>query len=394
MNAAPPINWLDEIPDTAISEATLPLHVVVRNGLDRVISERFDDGQRFWSEAELSDKLKVSRVTVRRALDDLSRQGALTRFRAKGTFVRKAASRVPVAPLASVRPVFTTKLPFASIGVFVAQYSSQFSADFLDEFSDAAKDHEVALHVYRTQRGDTGSQAVGQLTEGADKEAIILFANEPSLTRDMYTELEGAGYKVVTVDVLIPDYPAPYVGTNNDMGIRLGLRHLLDLGHRDITFLACEPEDLIVTQARLSAFLSVSREQRIREMTVASAGLHLWEDPVAAAYGAMDQIWNGPGKRPTAIMCASDAGASGVLRWCAEHKVSVPNDLSLVGFDDDRSSQYFNPPLTTVAHPRRNIARRAVEILAGSEQSHEFLPPTLVVRRSTAAPREADSKTF
>jgi DNA-binding LacI/PurR family transcriptional regulator len=170
------------------------------------------------------------------------------------------------------------------------------------------------------------------------------------------------------------------------MGIRLGLRHLLDLGHREITFLLSEPEDLIVSQARLAAFQAVSRERRIPEMRVESAGLQLWDDPVAAAYAMMERIWNGANPRPTAIMCASDAGASGVLRWCAEQKVSVPGDLSVVGFDDDRSSQYFNPPLTTIAHPRRKIARRAVAILAGHEQAHEFLPPSLVVRRSTGAP--------
>ncbi|HEY3332660.1 MAG TPA: substrate-binding domain-containing protein [Capsulimonadaceae bacterium] len=386
MSTAPPIQWLDEVPTRELGNNPQPLHVVIRQRLGRVIESRFDDGQRFWSEEELSDKLKVSRVTVRRALDDLSRQGSLSRFRAKGTFVRKSAQSPVIAPVAVPAPSVAAAYPFKSVGVFAAQYNSQFSIDFIDEFSAVAAERGLDFHVYRTHRGDTGTQAVEQLNAPAIDEAIILFANEPSLTREMYCTLSANGYKLITVDVVIPDIPAAYVGTNNDMGIRLALRHLMDLGHSRILFMLSEPEDLIVPQARLSSFNAVAREQRATEMRAVSAGVRLWDDPDQAAYAMMPRVWADEVHRPTAIVCASDAGAAGVLRWCNENRISVPADLSVVGFDDDRSSRYMNPPLTTVAHPKANIARRAVEILAGGEQSHEFLPPTLVIRATTAAP--------
>jgi len=394
MAASPPLTWLDDFPHGELAEGGAPLHEVVRTGLHQVIQQRFDDGQRFWTEEELSEKLQVSRVTVRRALSDLSVEGALCRFRARGTFVRKTAVDTVVPslgtngetplhrtfPLAVPAPLMA--LPFRAMGVFVTQFNSQFTADMLDQFAAAAARAGVEFRVYRTHQGDSGNRALEQLDLPPSEMAVILFANTPGLTRELYCELELAGYRVVTVDVVLSDFPSAYVGTNNEMGIRLAMRHLIELGHEDITFLLSEPDETLVVESRLNTFLSVARERELRGAQVANAHLKHWEDPIAAAYALMPGIWHGA-KRPTAILCASDAGAGAVLRWCAEQKIAVPGEVSVMGFDDGRTSRYLNPPLTTVSHPWERIARRAVEILAGDGLSHEFLPPSLVVRAST-----------
>ncbi len=375
---APPVQLLDGMnaDSFAADAATQPLYELVRSGLSELIDQHFEDGQRFWPENVMSERLNVSRVTLRRALQSLSRDGSLTRFRARGTFVRKAGVRKG-APVRS-----TTGLK--SIGVFVPHFDSQFTSDMLDEFFAAASERNISMNVYRTHKGDVGDRAIKQVVADSSTQAIILFAIDPKLMRDLYIQLESNGYRVITVDVLLPDHPSSHVGTNNDMGVRLGLNHLISLGHKEIVFLLNEPEDATVCQIRLNAFLAGARDHGLTGARVVNAHQHLWDDPILAAYNSMDEVWNGACGHPTAIMCASDAGADGALRWLSEHDISVPGQVSVMGFDDDRTSRYMNPPLTTIAHPRPQIARRAIEILSDNRQSHEFLAPSLVVRKSTA----------
>jgi LacI family repressor for deo operon, udp, cdd, tsx, nupC, and nupG len=96
---------------------------------------------------------------------------------------------------------------------------------------------------------------------------------------------------------------------------------------------------------------------------------------------------------PTAIFCFNDEMAIGVLETTRRRKLRVPDDLSIVGFDDIRFARCTDPPLTTVAQPMRQIGegtvRLLLEILRGAEQPPESvtLPHTLVVRASTAPPR-------
>jgi len=94
---------------------------------------------------------------------------------------------------------------------------------------------------------------------------------------------------------------------------------------------------------------------------------------------------------PTAIFCFNDEMAIGVIDTARRHKLRIPNDLSLVGFDDIRFARYTDPPLTTVAQPMRQIGegtvRLLLEILQGQGSPESVtLPHTLVVRSSTAPP--------
>ena len=97
--------------------------------------------------------------------------------------------------------------------------------------------------------------------------------------------------------------------------------------------------------------------------------------------------------RPTAMFCASDREAFGFISRLAKDGVRVPEDVSVIGFDDIEVSGYFVPALTTVSQPRVQIGRRAAEMLfeliqgeADPKDAHPQLDVALVVRDSTAAP--------
>src|SRR6185369_4185980 len=101
---------------------------------------------------------------------------------------------------------------------------------------------------------------------------------------------------------------------------------------------------------------------------------------------------------PTGVFAGNDEMAFGAVKAARAHGLSVPEDLSMVGFDDQTTAAFYNPPLTTIHTPCREIGRRAtqelIEQIAGREGTREVVLPTkLVVRDSTAAPRETTART-
>jgi len=97
---------------------------------------------------------------------------------------------------------------------------------------------------------------------------------------------------------------------------------------------------------------------------------------------------------PTAIMAANDYCAAGIIRGLAEAGVSVPEDISVVGFDDVLSSRYTTPPLTTMSVPIRRVGEETIRLLVSrvtgidlSPPSHHHLEVPLVIRGTTAPPR-------
>jgi DNA-binding LacI/PurR family transcriptional regulator len=99
-------------------------------------------------------------------------------------------------------------------------------------------------------------------------------------------------------------------------------------------------------------------------------------------------------KVPTAIFFYNDMSALGAMRQIRDCGLRIPTDISVVGFDDLYISQYLDPPLTTVRQPMREMGRMAMEsllqIFAGAESGHDIkVPGELIVRRSTAPPKES-----
>ena len=199
---------------------------------------------------------------------------------------------------------------------------------------------------------------------------------------------------VVTVDQP-RDAPTPFVGIDDRGAARGAAEHLRGLGHERVAVLsfirALDPEGTLVLD------MSVERLAGYKE------GLgEAWEEgliricrPNAAepARRAALELLREPNP-PSAILAMSDVLAIGALQAAAELGVSVPVELSLVGFDDSPAAAVATPPLTTVAQPHEEKGRLATERLldaieegADSEErvTHDILPTELVVRESTAA---------
>ncbi|MFJ6194758.1 LacI family DNA-binding transcriptional regulator [Micromonospora sp. NPDC092111] len=202
--------------------------------------------------------------------------------------------------------------------------------------------------------------------------------------------LAGNGVPFVVVDTdSATSASVPTVGSNNWNGGLLATRHLLELGHRRIAVIS-GPQDVLCSQARAAGFRSAHDE----------VGLSVEPDLVRYGSFYVDsghahglELLGRP-DRPTAIFAGSDLQAVGVLRAARQLGLRVPEDLSVIGYDNLPVAGWTDPPLTTVNQPLRDMAGTATGMLLELSRDGELatsridLVTELVVRESTTSPAD------
>jgi LacI family transcriptional regulator len=200
-------------------------------------------------------------------------------------------------------------------------------------------------------------------------------------------ELVRDGFPVV-IQGSLPGLEVPSIDVDNEAGARIAVEHLLALGHRRI---AC------ITNAPLAYTASTERLAGYRE-ALAAAGVP--EDPGLVAEGAFDAQ---SGHRavaeilarttPDAIFVASDVVAIGAMAGLREAGLSVPGDISVVGFDAIPLAAYMDPPLTTISVPAYDLGRAAgraiLDRIGGRPVAGRTLLPSQLIVRASTAPRHA-----
>jgi LacI family transcriptional regulator len=168
-------------------------------------------------------------------------------------------------------------------------------------------------------------------------------------------------------------------------GIAEAARHLVDLGHRRLGHIA-GPLNLKTSRDRRDAFLDALAERGIARDRVAVATGPLTIEGGRQAWFLLREERH----TPTAVFCANDLMALGVLNAARSEGLRVPGDLSIVGLDDIWLAAQFDPPLTTVALPRYEIGGLAIRmlfaLLGGAPRERRVVTTSLVVRKSTGAP--------
>lgn len=219
---------------------------------------------------------------------------------------------------------------------------------------------------------------------------IAVFSDLSETIRD---QLRTRGIPLVIVDPTgEPLHDTPSIGATNWNGGLAATRHLLALGHRRIGVIG-GPEDILCSRARLDGYRAA----------MDAAGVPV--DPALISHGHF-HVEEGIEKGrallalpdpPTAIFAGNDLQALGVYQAARERRLHIPEDLSVIGFDDLPVAQWVGPPLTTVRQPLVDMAVAASELvlaMARGEapiQTRVELTTELVVRESTAPPRDRRS---
>jgi len=267
------------------------------------------------------------------------------------------------------------------IGILVADLEP-FSTELLKGTADAIRGSGFELVVYSA--GGRTDDHVGWERRYLSRLSGTLVDGAVLVTPTVVDVNYGA--PVVAVDPHTGPSELPTIDSDNLRGARLATEHLLDLGHTRIAMLTGRPD---LQSAQL-------RERGYRD---ALAAAHAGIDEDLIRLGAYDAAISAKSarelltadQRPTAIFAANDISAIATLAVAAELGLRVPEDLSVVGFDNIPESALGRPPLTTVDQPIREMGRRAIELLIRlirgepAAETHVTLATNLVVRQSTRA---------
>ena len=206
------------------------------------------------------------------------------------------------------------------------------------------------------------------------------------LPPDRIAHFVREGLPIVCLDRDVDSTSVPLVQVDNRLGARMATEHLLSLGHRRVAHIA-GARDLGISEERIAGYRDAHGAVGL-EPDLALLAVGSFTDE--GGYEAMRTLL--ARTELTAVFAANDLSAIGVINALVESGRRVPEDVSVVGFDDIRLARFTTPPLTTIAQPALEIAKRATQLLldlAGGREVLELrhlLEPTLVIRRSTAGP--------
>jgi LacI family transcriptional regulator, galactose operon repressor len=326
----------------------------------------------------IAKRAKVSTATVSRTINRVPTVKPQLAKR-----VWKAVDELGYYPSMQARALVSGKS--RTFGLIVSEITNPFFPEIVHVFEETALRHnyEVLLTstVHDTERMKISIRRM--LEHRVEGVAVVTFGMEDSLLDD----LKLRKVPLVFVDV---GPPRPYISNiriDYLSGIRQAVQHLAALRHERIAFIT-GPLALRSAAARLEAFR--------RSMT--EIGLPV--DPALVVQGnhkleggelALAQLLQ-LADRPTAILCSNDMTAMGVVRKSRAEKINIPRDLSVVGFDNIRITEYVSPPLTTIDMSQTEIAKLAFDALLNEVQretpnpkgTEYVLKTSLVLRESTA----------
>jgi DNA-binding LacI/PurR family transcriptional regulator len=269
-----------------------------------------------------------------------------------------------------------------SIGVITADMNHYGPASIMLglESASRAAGYSLSLAGLPEISADSLRQAVDRVLDQAVEAVVIIVAHQAAL------ELAQSLHIAVPLVLVEGDLTATPLtaGVDQIAGARLATNHLLDLGHRSVVHLP-GPADWLEAVARREGWQMAleDRSAPVPELMVEGDWTSRSGYQVSRAMLART--------RPTAVFAANDQMALGLLRALHEAGLRVPEDVSVVGFDDVPESGYFTPPLTTVRQDFPELGRRimalVLRLLAGELNASEpLVEPLLVIRSSTAAP--------
>ncbi|HEU4636597.1 MAG TPA: LacI family DNA-binding transcriptional regulator [Edaphobacter sp.] len=325
---------------------------------------------------------KVSVATVSRVINNIANVDPVLSKR-----VWEAITKLGYIPNNQARALVSGRSRL--LGVIIFDITNPFFPELIQGFEE-----EAVGAGYETLIGSTGYDlrrmeicVQRMLERKVDGVAVMTFGiEEPLLERFTLKKIP-----MVFVDVAPEKKGFSAIRIDYDHGIYEAVQHLAVLGHRRIAFIA-GPTGLHSAQARKQAFSAA----------VASIGLELPHEFVYVGDYTTEGGSRGAehllklAQPPTAIVCANDMTAIGAMHAASRLGMKIPDDLSLVGFDDIGIARYMLPPLTTVRMSGREIASSAVKILIATlkkedndKVAYETVKTRLVVRQSTTIPKES-----
>lgn len=352
---------------------------------ERITSGAWPVGTRLPPEPEIAAQLGVSRGTLRRALARLREQGLIDGLPGRGSFVRSASASRPERPRV--------------VGVLVPSVARPFVGGLLAAVEDEL--HRLGYSMLVANSGATPEQEAGRTRRmlQAGIAGLVTYPIDRDGTK-LYGSLHDDGIPLVFIDRYPVGLEADAVLSDNLGGAYQAVSHLAELGHRRIAFVATNNVTTTSVAERLEGYRVALSEHDIPylgDLVTTELAMTAFSAPPSGR--AMEEARHLIARfleqsRPTAVFALHDRVAFEVHMVAGSLGLRVPQDLSLVGFDDATAVHAALPALTSVEQPRDRIGRLAAGLLVDriegrrQEVARHVLPTHLIVRGSTAPAAE------
>ena len=372
-------------------DSYISLHIQLHNALRQlIVSSRWQHGERIPSEPQLAKYLNISRSTVRIALQKAEVEGLIKRAAGRGTFVSYETDQ---------------RSNTSFIGYVTRSFHNEIHRILLSSVETELRSEGYNIIFSNAVNNEEEVNVLEQLLEN-DLAGLILWANARVTEgqRAILREYQARNIPIVFIDRFVDGIDTDYVGCDNFGGTYMLMQHLLELGHRSFVFLQHNINNLYPIDERYRAFQKALKESNLELHDVWKINsphhneffetdiFQLLEDQDSSINKQIITLIQNAKEKPTAIVCANDALAILTIRAIRSIGLRVPQDMSVVGFDDISLAAYMEVPLTTASQNAHDIGQRAATLLLerfdgiAKPPQHINVPTRLQIRMSTSTP--------
>lgn len=306
----------------------------------------------------LKDISKLTNVSVS-TVSDILNSRPISYSEPVKTRVFEAARELGYRPNAIARGLRTKKTN--TIGLAIPHMSYSYFDDIavaLERYAKMRQNHVITVFTTDDQAGEAEFDELEMLRAKQVDGMIITPFGDTEYSVSTYSRLVKTGMPIVIIDQELESVDASFVGTDDVAGARVATEYLIEKGHRRIAHLSAHHQT-VTGRRRLQGYRAALEESGIGfDPSLVFGRAFEGSDNVLAVNGLLECA-----ELPTAVFCANDLKAAELYKGCWERSLSIPEDISVIGFCGLPLSQYLTPPLTTMLQPTDALAKAAVQIL-------------------------------
>jgi len=327
---------------------------------------------------DVAKKSGVSVVTVSRVINNASTVRQSSRDK-----VMKAIKELNYQPSSAAQSLARGKTNV--IGLLIPDLTDPFIMEVVDTVDRELEKKGYFLALSVIGENDDSTVRSNFLFQQDRVDGILILT--PIFEDDYVCSLKDKNIPFVIMDNQLFPYTVSSIVVDNFKGGYDVTRHLLELGHLKFGCIG-GPEELLSAEHRVDGFNAALKEVGVEALSVKRG-----EFDITSGYDVTKK-WIEEKVLPTAVICGDDHIAFGVIDALRESNLKVPEDVSVVGYDDHPFASKLHPHLTTVKQPAVEIGKQGVEALfnamKGKEKQHVVvkLPPELIVRHTTSVPQK------
>lgn len=292
----------------------------------------------------------VSIATVSRVLNNQSGYSPATKEK-----VLKVIEEIGFHPSGVARGLVSRKT--RTIGVLLPNVTASFSAKLLNGIEESAHENDYSVVVCNTNLN--GNRTLDYLKVLGEKKVDGLIFTSDSVTKEYYDAMSSLSIPVVLASTMSYRFPLPYIKVDDMQAAYHATEYLIKQGHSQIAMISGDPNDQLAGSTRIDGYRKAMNDYglKVTEDFIMHGDFGFLSGKVCmeALIPKLDKI--------TAIFAASDEMALGALSMAYEKGLKVPEDVSIIGYDNTSLAEMSIPPLTTVGQPLREIGKVAINKL-------------------------------